>query len=73
MKNGKIKELDGSIYHYKDDVIHRLDGPAIQSIYGYNYFFINGKQKFKNDFINETNHIKCNYCFAFCKQKCFMR
>ena len=43
MKNGKIIDRDGTEY-YKDGVLHREDGPAVEWLNGSKFWFINGKR-----------------------------
>ena len=51
---------------------NRLDGPA--EIYCQDdrfYFWINGVPFNTINFANKTDHLICEYCYNFCKQKCF--
>jgi len=43
MKNGKYIDSDGSQYWYKDDELHREDGPAVIWPNGTQFWYINGK------------------------------
>ena len=42
MKNGRY-EVGGSVCWYKDDLFHRLDGPAIEWTNGRKKWYLNGK------------------------------
>lgn len=43
MKNGKYVEK-GRISYYKDNLLHRDDGPAIEFLDGYKIWFSNGNK-----------------------------
>lgn len=43
MKNGKYIQSDGSIRWFKNDHVHREDGPAIESPNGTKQWLINGQ------------------------------
>jgi hypothetical protein len=40
----KVLEVNRTKYHYKNDVLHRKDGPAIECSNGDKYWFINGEK-----------------------------
>ena len=42
MKNGRYVKPDGTIEWYKDDLLHREDGPAIEWKDGDKYWYKNG-------------------------------
>ena len=44
MKNGLVIQEDGTKEWYKDDKLHREDGPAIEFPNGDKFWYINGKQ-----------------------------
>lgn len=41
MKNGRYEEYE-RVVHYKDDVLHREDGPAVETAKGDKYWYVNG-------------------------------
>jgi hypothetical protein len=41
MKNGLIIDLNGNEYYYKDDLLHRKDGPAVEFPGGYQAWYVN--------------------------------
>jgi len=43
MKNGLIIDKFGDKYWYKDDLLHREDGPAIEETNGDKFWYIEGK------------------------------
>lgn len=47
MKNGRY-EISGDIWWYKNDLVHREDGPAIEWSSGRKSWFFNGKKHRKN-------------------------
>lgn len=60
------------MYYNKNYLVHRDDGYA--AIYlndNDGVFYINGISVNFIEFADETNHLICNYCREFCKQKCF--
>ena len=65
--------INNSITHrefLENNKMHRLDGPAYDDIYNYEYF-ICGICYFPPEFAKKTNHLICKYCNNFCKQECF--
>jgi hypothetical protein len=47
MEEQYITNTNGTKYHYKDEaktILHRLDGPAIESANGTREWFVNGKR-----------------------------
>lgn len=42
-RNGKIKECDGTILYFKDDKLHREDGPAMITTEGLKAWYRNGE------------------------------
>jgi hypothetical protein len=43
MKNGLIIKCDGIKKYYKDDKLHREDGPAVEYVNGTKDWYIDGK------------------------------
>ena len=43
MKNGLIR-FNGSKFWYKNDLLHKEDGPAIEYVNANNYWYLNGKE-----------------------------
>jgi hypothetical protein len=43
VKNGLIVDDFGNKFWYKDDMLHREDGPAMERRRGIKYWYINGK------------------------------
>jgi hypothetical protein len=44
MKNGMIVDEFGDKYWYKNDLLHRTNGPAIIYLDGYEYWYFEGKR-----------------------------
>ena len=58
-------------FFLKDGGFSRLDGPALIIINKYIKYFINDIRSSEKEFAEKTNHLICNFCEKFCKQKCF--
>jgi hypothetical protein len=43
MKNGLIIDIDGNKIYYKNNKVHREDGPAIEFFDGEKHWYINGQ------------------------------
>lgn len=54
---------------YVNNVLSRLDGPAVIS--RKNFYIINDCEFMVDVFAEKSNHLLCNSCENFCKQKCF--
>lgn len=61
----------GGFSYWKNGNIHRLDGPAFYFDNSYYEFWIDDVFYFSKEFAKKTDHLLCDLCKKFCKQKCF--
>jgi len=58
MRNGKIIDEHGDTFYYKDDELHRIDGPAVEWWDGRKHWWINGFNYSEAEYIVEIRKIK---------------
>jgi hypothetical protein len=62
MKNGMIVDEKGNKYWYKDNQLHREDGPACEYAYGDKFWYINDQlHRIDGPAIEKTDGTKCWY------------
>lgn len=49
------EDIDGTTYHYKNGLLHREDGPAVENVNGFKAWYKNGVR------YEPTNHVKKLY------------
>jgi len=57
-RNGKIIDKYGSVCYYKDDKLHREDGPAVEYADGAKAWYLNSIRYSEKDYIVEVRKIK---------------
>ena len=50
VKNGRYEDGYNSVYWYRDNLLHREDGPAIEGSSGEKQWFLNGVEYSKEEF-----------------------
>lgn len=58
MKDGFHVDAFGNGFWYKDNLLHREDGPAIEALEGDDEWYLNGKQVSEEEVMNRWNAIQ---------------